>query len=98
MESYKEVNGILKQISMEPYRKSKESLRKSIWNPIGIQRNPQGHLYGILAEIKRILKDIYIESYRKSKESSRKSMESYRKSKEFSKKPTWNPIENQRDL
>ena len=59
---------------MEAHRKSEESLRQSIcnlignqkilegslWSPIGNQKNPQGHPYGILSEIKGILeKNLY---------------------------------------
>ena len=48
MESYKEAKGILKDICMESYRESTGSIRTSIGNPIGNQRDPRGNLYGVL--------------------------------------------------
>ena len=72
MEAYEEIKGILEEIYLESYRKSKESLTRATGNPIGNQR---------------CFKEIYREPYRKSKESSRKFTESYRKSKTFLRKP-----------
>ena len=75
------MKGILKEIHMEFYRRSRESSRKSM----AAHREPKGFLRKSIEpyqEIKSILKDIYMESYRKSKKSFRKSI--------------WNPIGNQK--
>ena len=65
------MKGILKEIHMEFYRRSRESSRKSM----AAHREPKGFLRKSIEpykEIKRILKDICMESYRESKDFSRK--------------------------